>query len=412
MAESILSNKKFKEILLKQISLVRKTNTAIQPNSKYFGQIGSTELEDISYNKQLEAKKEALLTIFTDLLSENQLKTYEVRPSLKIYEYRLKMEFVCSYDPFHEPPSRFGQRKKNKFSWVIDMDECNLIDSEWFTKLRKVYDFLQKKNIRNYDLVKQDGELRYLTIKEHDNQAMLIITTKSNSNEEKINEAAEFALKHGFSSVYWVVNSTYTDTSEGETIKYFGHSTIEIKLGNKIFSIGPSNFFQNNILCFEKILEDIKSFIYKKRPQNHDLIDLYCGVGTLGICLAENFNKIYGIDNSQANIKSAEENAKLNNIMNVKYQVADLYIDDLTSLKSIENKYLIVDPPRTGLGEKSIEEVLSLKPQTIIYISCNPVTQYNDLRMLTEQYKISFAMAYDMFPHTLHIENMVILERI
>src|SRR5258708_1084856 len=133
------SNKKLEQFLNNEFSNLRKKGEIIKPNSKYFNEIGSTTIEDIEYFKQLEIKLKALKNIFFEM-DENIINSYEMIASPKLYEYRFKMDFVCSFNPLFEPNNRFGQRKKGNYNWVIDMDECNLIQYEWFKKIREVYD--------------------------------------------------------------------------------------------------------------------------------------------------------------------------------------------------------------------------------------------------------------------------------
>ncbi len=420
--QKIKSTRELEAYLNSEFTKLRNSNKTITPNSKYFNQIGSTTCEDIDYIDQLKIKLDALKLVFGSLIEGIDL-TIEKSP--KIYEYRLKMEFNCAFNPIYEPHSRFGQRKRGNFNWVVDMDECNLINAEWFNKTRKVYDFLQKLGIRNYDLKKQDGELRYIVIRSFNDEGMLTIITKTSDNKELIKETANYALELGFKSVYWLKNDSVSDVATGEVVEVLGEDGIDILLkvdGNKhFFKVNTFTFFQNNIYGFEKMLEYIAEFLRLEIPNNVRsagsgdslLCDFFCGTGVIGIALSSFAKKVVGFDIIQENIDAAVQNAELNKIKNIEFKVSDLYkLEDAIDFNKAEPSIAIVDPPRTGLGIKICELLNNSNLKNVIYISCNPITQAQDLERLTPEYKIVKAKGFDMFPQTNHIENIVILERL
>ena len=401
------SNRKLEQFIDKEFEKIRKKKKNINATSKYFQEIGSTTCEDIPYDLQLDIKKSALINIFQNLATEEVLNKIQLTASPKTLEYRLKMDFVCSYDPTHEPKSRFGQRKKGKFNWIVDMNECNLIDSKWFKKIRQLYDLTQELGIRNYDLKKFDGELRYIVTKIYKDAAMINFVTRSDTNKDEIEQVAQKSLELGFESVYWQVQNKVSDISEGETKKFWGSDYINVPLiindNKKVFKVYPNTFFQNNIYCFEKLLE----YIYDTIPNEKlTLYDLYCGVGTIGLSLAHEFKKVVGIEINVESIKLAKENAVLNNVRNVEFISGDL---SKYQAISVEENIVIVDPPRNGLGKESVNNLLKLNPKCIVYISCNPITQAADLKDLTEKYEVKSITGFDMFPQTNHIESVVIL---
>jgi 23S rRNA (uracil-5-)-methyltransferase RumA len=410
------SNKKLEQYLNNEFHKLRQNGKIITPNSKYFGQIGSTSCEDIPYELQLATKLNSLKIIFQDLLTDEQLSNYMIVQSPKLYEYRLKMDFVCAYNPIYEPHSRFGQRKKGNFSWIVDMDECNLISDKWFKKIRQLYEFLNKKGIRNYDVKKQDGELKYIVSKIFDGEAMLIIITRTSDNKETIEEAAQLALKSGFKSIIWQINNTTSDVSFGDTIQYWGQNYINIQVSNISYKVGANTFFQNNIYTFKEILNFTGNYLEDKKDCT--LYDLYCGVGTIGLLLASQVHNVVGFDIIKESIESAKENAINNNIKNAEFYTINLSQKEIIDSKFIpnlvqgSNNISIVDPPRTGLEENGVNEVLKINSNEIIYISCNPVTQAKDLKQLIKAgYKIIEIKGFDMFPHTNHMENVVVLKR-
>jgi tRNA/tmRNA/rRNA uracil-C5-methylase (TrmA/RlmC/RlmD family) len=411
----IKSNKDLKKFFNQSFDELRKKGELNSNVSKYFGEVGSTDCEDIYYDDQVRIKLSAIKIIFSEFLKDNNLKA-GITKSPQVSHYRFKMDYVCSFDPFHEPNNRFGQRKKSRFNWVVDMDSSVLFPDEWTTKSRSIYEFLLENGVGNYDLVKQDGFLRYLVVKQHNSQAMLNLITTSTNNDELMESAAKLALEAGFSSVNWLINNSLSDDSTGEVYKTWGNDyiSVEVKVNDNknMFKVGTHSFFQNNIPAFELILEFISKFIDNSSVKSDTLYDLYCGVGLIGQSFANLYKKVIGFDINEENIKFAKENAILNKLDNTYYEIYDLSSGQQHSITLEKNQTVVVDPPRTGLMKGGVEQIMSLDPKRIIYISCNPVTQLTDIQLLKDKYTIKAIQAFDLFPQTYHLENVVILDKL
>lgn len=407
-----MTNKEFDKLLDQHFSKYRSENKDILLiGSKFSKEIGSTRLEDIPYHDQLNTKLEVLKLLFDGNVNPTILEKLEVYPSPHIIEYRFKVEFVTSFNPKFEPHNRFGQRKKGNFSWVVDLDEYVLIEKGIFLQTRKVYDYAISLGLSGYDLKKNTGDLRYITVKSYLNESMLLLT--SSNRDPRFEQVMEFALEQGYKSVYWLINDTLHDSFEGEVIKYIGKEllTISVKANNTEFQflVGPFTFFQNNIYSFELILEYINKFLIKNNFNSKTLYDLYCGVGLLGIVFANRFNKVIGIEIVRESIDLALKNLELNNVKNAHYSVKDIkemhFKEDLNSV-------VIVDPPRNGLEDGGIKNLLEINPEYIIYISCNPVTLNKDLKVLKEKYQVLDLKSFDTFPQTYHLESLCIMQKI
>lgn len=397
------SNKKLKKFLNDNAARLR-SDGKINKNSyklKTESEIGSIPLEDIEYSDQQELKSKALAHIF-DL-------NIELIPSPKIYEYRFKMDYVASFNPFFEPQNRLGQRKQKRFNHVEDMSESVLFNKELFSKLREVYKLMLKLDIRTYDLVKHDGNLRYLVVKSHGNESMLIIVTKELIAKDNIEKISERASELGFKSIYFQLNESKTDVSFGKTYAQFGEESLIINILESNYYVGPETFFQNNLYLFPNLINYVAAEL-SKLGKTSILYDLYSGVGTFGIQLANVFDSVIGIDNNPENIDYLNQNLEMNKITNYGAKLLDLNNDDFGS-KIIKEQTVIVDPPRTGLEKNGVNHIKKLKPKYIIYVSCNPITQKKDMDELTEDYQAISMKAFDMFPHTHHLENVAILKR-
>ncbi|MDQ6986140.1 MAG: methyltransferase [Candidatus Dojkabacteria bacterium] len=406
------SNKKLKKFFNTEFDKLREEGQIEENTSEYFGLIGSTQIEDIPYIKQLEVKIASLKDIYEKLIDISLLENIQIVPSDKIYEYRFRMDYVTCYDPIFEPNNRLGQRKHGRYNIVVDMHKPVLFKDEWFQKVRKIYEFLQSKGIENYDLVKHTGNLRYLVIRA-DEMSLLSIVTKTNNSPEVLEEAAMMALELGFSSVYWLVNDSIRDESDGEVENFWGKELIEVNIKlsfiNRDFYVSHNTFFQNNINVFKKISEHIYNYLNTKDKVNTTLLDMFSGVGVLGILFSDMFESIIGYEINSDSIELANKNLELNKITNATYEARDLLQEN--SYLDFENATVIVDPPRTGLTSKFTSKLLEMLPKEIIYISCNPVTQAVDLSDLNGKYRTVSIKGFDMFPHTYHLENVIILER-
>ena len=201
------------------------------------------------------------------------------------------------------------------------------------------------------------------------------------------------------------VNTKNTNVILGtQNINLYGDGFIKDKLGEYTFKISPLSFYQVNPVQAEKLYN---LAVENAKISNQDIVfDLYCGIGTISAFLSKHAKKVYGIEIVEEAVKMAKENAKINNIQNLEFIAGDVKIvlDDLIVKKNIIPDIVVVDPPRKGLDNKSIENILNIKPKRIIYISCNPATLIRDLSKLENFYTINSIKPVDMFPFTSHVE--------
>ena len=401
----IESNKQLKQYYANKLQQLSSTRT---PLCKHFGECGGCAWQHIDYPIQVQLKSEAL----REILSEFSETKVEVVPSPQEYNYRARMDYVCSYDPFHPPLERMGLRKRKQFRHVIDLEECHLIDPKLFVKVKKVYKSALEQGVPLYDLVSNKGELRYLVVRTGGEQSMLIMVMRSDEFSKEIESIANEALSLGFDSVHLSIQPEVSDISFGKVVKYWGVQYLNMKVGqgrSYDLQIGPNNFFQNNIPQFNQLL----SYVENEIKRSDLLLDLYCGVGTIGIALADKFKQVIGVEVEAESVAMAKENAQRNRITNATFHSGDVSsLAQQVSLEKLNTSLasIVVDPPRAGLTPKGVSEILRLNPQQIIYISCNPITQAQDLKLLTETYRLKALRGFDMFPQTPHMESVAILQ--
>ncbi len=195
---------------------------------------------------------------------------------------------------------------------------------------------------------------------------------------------------------------------ETENINIYGTGYIYDKLGEYIFKISPNSFYQTNPIQTEILYQ--KAIEYAKLQGNEVVLDLYCGIGTIGIFASKMAKKVYGIEIVEDAIKDAKENAKINEIPNIEFLCGDVEktLNNILG-KSGRPDVIFVDPPRKGLDDNTIMNILNAKPQKVIYISCNPATMVRDLKKLEDNYNIQKIQPVDMFAFTSHVECVAVL---
>jgi len=190
---------------------------------------------------------------------------------------------------------------------------------------------------------------------------------------------------------------------------YHGTKWVEEKLGDIKFKIGPKSFFQTNSLQAARLFDVVKDFADLQGTET--LYDLYSGVGSIGLYLSDNCSKLIGIEQIDQAVEDAVENAKLNGVNNADFHVGDVRLLLNAEFLAANEKpdVLITDPPRAGMHPDVVEVLLKAEVPKIVYVSCNPSTQARDIAALDEKYKVLRMQAVDMFPHTVHIENVALL---
>ena len=398
-----------------------------EPRCKYFGLCGGCKLQNLMYKEQLNIKKGFVEEAFKRIGKITNVKINEVLGSENEYFYRNKMEFsfakrwLFKGESYSENEKEFalGLHIPKQYEKVIHIDEC-FLQSEFSNNVKNfIGEFLFRKNISIHSLKNKNGLLKALVIREAkntDEKLVALITTRFEKDllEELANE-----LRKRFPEITTFVNvlssPDISSTLPFEFRVIYGKGYIIEKLFDYEFEIYPNTFFQTNTKQAEKLFGVVKKYIEanydENEKQNSILIDLYSGVGVIGIIFSKYFSEVLAFEEITESVEAGRKNAINNNISNITF-----FQQDLNKGFKIPEKYLsrkitiIVDPPRAGMSEKTIQSILMIKPEKIIYISCNPDTQARDLLKLKENYEIEFVQPVDMFPQTYHIENIVALK--
>jgi 23S rRNA (uracil-5-)-methyltransferase RumA len=396
-----MSSKRFQKALLKSLKHTPRLETW---PCQHFPECGGCAMQDVAYADQLAAKRSALLELWDDRLTPELLEAYAIEAAPDDFNYRLRMDYVCSDD-------RFGLRVRKRFYAIVDLHECHLIPPPLFDQLRAVYTAVRELDIPDYNVYHNTGFLRYLVARRNvRDEWMLSFVTADRDRAEQMERAAQVALDAGASSVWWLLNPRHADLSFGEPIKHWGAEYLPQYVLDRALLMGPNTFFQNNVAGFEQILRYITPYVAGAER----MIDLYAGVGTIGICLADQVGHVFAAELNPESVALAQHNIARNGLEGrVEVVEADVaaVLHDPRIAQGAPGDVLVVDPPRAGLGPDVCALLRDHGPQRIVYVSCNAITQIIDMDLLSDRYRLVAARGFDLFPQTYHCEHVVVLER-
>ncbi len=405
------------------IRIISFSSERIEPFCKHFGICGGCQWQMLPYEKQLEYKHDQVLQ---SLKRIGKLDLPEIRPILgseKTTRYRNKLEYTFSNhryllreelaDPqISNLQNAAGFHARGIFDKIVDVETCYLQDEPTNVIRRETKRWAMENGVSFYDIQLHEGFLRNLQIRLC-RTGEIMVNVIFGYRDELLQNALLNHLQNEFPAIttlLYTINPKWNDSlNDLHPIVYSGKGFVYEKLEKFLFKIGPKSFFQTNTAQAERLYQTVRSFAGLNGTET--IYDLYCGTGSIGIFLSDKAKKVIGIELIPEAIADAKENALLNKIHHAAFFAGDVTeICDDTFFETHGRPDLIVsDPPRAGMSEKLIARILEISAEKIIYVSCNPATQARDLNLLSEKYQISAVQPVDMFPHTLHIENVTAL---
>jgi len=294
------------------------------------------------------------------------------------------------------------------------LSECHL-QAEPSNSIRMaIREYALVHDLPFFDLKSQNGLLRNVMIRTTTLGETMILIQFFENKKDEIEGLMNFLKAHfpKITSLYYVVNEKRNDTFlDQETVLYYGTPYISEDLDGLKFRISPKSFFQTNseqALVLYRIVMDFAEL------KGQELVyDLYCGTGTISTFLARKAQKVIGIEYVENAVEDARLNAEINQITNIHFVAGDMkkvLVPDFIAQHGKPN-ILVTDPPRAGMDKEVVECILEIEPAKIVYISCNAATQARDLALLDEKYEVKKVQPVDMFPHTSHVENVVLLQK-
>ncbi len=389
--------------------LIKSGKSRIEADCAVSKSCGGCVFRHMAYAAELEAKK-GFVNSALERIAKSDLRAEEIL-SASPERYRNKAQYPLRKESGRIKAGFFASRSHR----VIECDDCKL-QPEIFSLIKnEVVCFAEKNNISVYDELSHTGLLRHIFLRQSKDGGQIALCIVINGESLPLSDDFVAVFTKKFPQIKSVTLNINKEKSNvilgGEYINLFGDGYIEDELLGKRFKINAPSFYQVNRTMCEKLY--LKATEYADLKEGETLIDLYCGIGTVGLCVAGKNNKLIGIEVVPEAIVSAKENARLNSFDNAEFIAADASeATELLKSKGIKADCVIVDPPRKGCDEKTIRNIASFNPSRAVYISCNPATLARDLvRFETLGFKAEKATAADMFPRTSHVETVVLLSR-
>jgi len=377
---------------------------------KHFGTCGGCQFQDLPYSEQILRKEQ----IIKELAHNSGFADTEIKPINRFNEwfYRNKMEFTFSES---EGQIVLGLHTKGKHRAVFDVKECRIFSKDIGSLLDSVRVFCHKHNYKAYNKFTHKGFLRHLIVREtkFTGEVMIGVVTTSEETLDKdsfLREVMASAYQGRIASVHWIINDSFGDAVVFQKKElFYKNAFITEKLGDYYFKIYIDSFFQTNPEGIQILYQKVKD--YAPQEKTTKVLDLFCGVGCMGIFLASNAEFVWGVELVESAVANALDNAVLNNVKNISFVRADVRKFLAQDNLSGNINCTVVNPPRAGLSNKIKTRIVRLNSPWLFYSSCNPKTLFEDIKDLYPRYKPVFIEPFDFFPHTKHVETLVLLRR-
>lgn len=388
----------------------------------HFGWCGGCKWQHVDYAKQLEFKRNHVAESLTHIGGIAAPTVHAVLPAPDIFRYRNKMEFSFSEnrwltpeelkDPEEKKGFALGMHVPRHFDRIIDIRHCWLMSEKFNQVLAFSREYFKAADISVYDLRAQQGELRFLVLRESaaHGTVMVNVVTLSDQSRPLADYAARLAGQFPFvASVINTVNPRAAQIATGDAHHLlYGDPVIHEQLGGHDFEISPNSFFQTNTRQAENLYGVVRD--YADLQGGERLWDLYCGAGSIALFMADAVGEVIGFEIVENAVADAERNAARNGIGNCTFVAGDLRFN-LERFADRPPDVLVVDPPRSGMHPDVVTALAELAPPKLVYVSCNPATMARDLAGLVDTYAVAEVQPVDMFPHTYHIESVARLVR-
>lgn len=408
----------------KAINFSKYSQDRVEPFCIHFGVCGGCKWQMLPYEKQLEYKQQEAEQVLRRIGKVELPEILPIIGSDKTVYYRNKLEFTFSNRRYltseeinksEQIPQEnaLGYHAPGIFDKIIDIKECWLLDEINNIIRNTLREYAVENNLSYYDIKEHKGFLRNIIIRYCTTGELMVNLVFGSDDKEEIKKIAKYLLEKvpSITTLLYTINLKWNDSIyDLDPQVYFGKGFIIEMLGEFKFKISPKSFFQTNTKQAEKLYEVAKDFA--ALTGNETVYDLYCGTGSIGIFLSKHAKKIIGVDVIEDSIKDARENALLNNINHAHFFTGDVIdiVDENFFSEHGKPDVVITDPPRAGMHEKLITKLLEIAALKIVYVSCNVATQARDINLLSEKYTVKKIQPLDMFPHTHHIECVVLLE--
>lgn len=410
------------------IRFIKYSERRVKPFCQHFGICGGCKWQNIPYDEQLRMKQKQVYDQLTRIGKVNLPEFNQILGSVKTQGYRNKLEFGCSNRRWltqdeiasgsdFTQMNAVGFHITGAFDKILPIEKCWLMD-DLQNKIRNaIRDYAYEHDIVFYDIRKQCGLLRDIMVRNSDTgEWMVLIQFHYEKDEDEV--IAKNLLQHiadcfpEITSLLYVNNQKGNDTFNDLNIEVFkGNDYIYETMDGLTFKVGAKSFYQTNTKQAYHLYSVVRDFA--NLTGNELVYDLYTGTGTIANFVSRYAKRVIGIEYVPEAIEDAKINSEINNISNTLFFAGDMK-DILTESFISENgtpDIIITDPPRAGMHPDVVQTIIKTAPKRIVYVSCNPATQARDLSLLDDLYEVVAVQPVDMFPHTPHVENVVLLNR-
>lgn len=410
------------------VRFVKYSETRAEPVCQHFGVCGGCKWQNLPYEEQLRAKQQQ---VFDQLSRISHVQLPEFNPimgSQLTLHYRNKLEFGCSNKRWltreqvasgetFDTMNAIGFHITGAFDKILPIEKCWLMDDLQNRIRNEIRDYALANGITFFDLRQQVGLLRDVMIRNSDTGEWMVLV-QFHFESEGDQQTAEALLSHlgeqfpQITSLLWVDNQKCNDTFGDLPVQVFkGNDHIFEVMEDLKFKVGPKSFYQTNTLQAYHLYDVARQFA--NLNGNEIVYDLYTGTGTIANFVARKAKKVVGVEYVPEAIEDAKVNSELNGIDNTTFYAGDMkdILNDEFIAENGQPDVIITDPPRAGMHADVLETIVRANPKRIVYVSCNPATQARDLIALDNNYEVKAVQPVDMFPHTPHVENVVLLER-
>jgi len=407
------------------VEIIEKSPFRVEPRCIHFGVCGGCKWQNLAYEQQLEFKQDEVYNHIKRIAGIEDFETLPILGSEEQYFYRNKMEFSFSnarwltqYEISAE--ENYGNRDALGFhipgmwSKILDLKECFLQEDPSNAMRLAIRNYAVDNGLEFFDVRNQSGFLRTVMFRQNSRGEWMVLFQlfrKEKDQEKMFNFLLEKFPE--IKTLMFAINSKQNDSLYDQEVQiYSGPGFLMEEMEGLRFKIGPKSFFQTNykqaLNLYQKTLEfaDLKG--------DEVVYDLYTGTGTIAQYVARKAKHVIGIESVQESINSAIEHAALNGLDNCTFYCGDMkeIFNDEFIAQHPKADVLITDPPRDGMHQKVVEQILKIAPEKIVYVSCNSATQARDLALMKDHYRLVKILPVDMFPQTHHVENIALLYRI
>ncbi len=411
--------------------IVKPSDQRCEARCKHYGICGGCKWQILPYEEQLRWKQKQVEDNL-QRIGKVQLPPFKpILGSKHIYEYRNKLEFTFAEHQWLTTEEMkagvpftpgLGFHIPNCFDKVLNIDECHLMPAINNEIRNFIRNFAINHSMTFYNERQHTGQLRNLMMRNNHLGEMMVVVVFG----EPLTKMGEQLLDDIHTcfpqivSLLYCVNQKMNDTiGDQDILTYYGQDHIMEQRGDLQFKVGPKSFYQTNTEQAYELYKVARQFAFQPLDSSSPatdkplVYDLYTGTGTIANFVARQASKVIGIEYVPEAIEDAKVNSQINGIDNTLFYAGDMkdILTDNFITAHGRPDVIITDPPRAGMHEDVVKVILNAEPQRIVYVSCNPATQARDIALMDEQYSVQAVQSVDMFPHTQHVENVILLAK-